>query len=199
MKEFNERYQPNYNGFFSMVENIADELNERKNRFDKSDLLEQCFEQITDRRIKWVDLEGCDHIDAENGTKFEMKSQKFCIYTQKGSLKKNTSAIKLTNTLQNKEDRVLKATSDWLLIVDTGNENSYSVAIISYKKVVEKYSKKLKDGFECQIPISELTFLIIPSQVSVCTVECESYSEKKRRLQSEYVNTFLNKNKSLIV
>ena len=123
-----------------------------------------------------------------------MKSQKFCLYTDKGNLKKKTTAIKLTNTLQNKEDRVLKATSDWLLVVDTGNENSYSVAIISYKEVVEKYAKRLKDGFECQIPISELTFLRIPSQVSVSIIkECKSYSEEKRRLQSEYINTFLNK------
>ncbi len=194
MKGFNKRYQPNYNGFFSMVENIADELNDRKNRFDKSDLLEQCFEQITDGRIKWIDEEGCDHIDEKSGTKFEMKSQKFCLYTAKGNLKKKTTAIKLTNTLQNKEDRVLKATSDWLLVVDTGNENSYSVAIISYKDVVEKYAKKLKDGFECQIPISELVFLRIPSQVSVSIVkECKSYSEEKRRLQAEYIDTFLNK------
>lgn len=196
MRGFNIRYQPNYNGFFSMIDNIADDLNERKNRFDKSDLLEQCFEQITDGRIRWVDLEGCDHIDEESGTKFEMKSQKFCLYTKTGSLKKKTtSALKLTNTLQNGENKVLKATSDWLIIVDTGNEKSYSVAIISYKKVVDKYSEKLDDGFKCQIPISELIFLAIPSQISLSIVECKSYSEEKRRLQSEYIDAFLNKTK----
>tara|TARA_R110002153_G_scaffold213997_1_gene366585 strand:+ start:3553 stop:4137 length:585 start_codon:yes stop_codon:yes gene_type:complete len=193
MKGFGKKYQPNYNGFFSMVDNIADELNERKNRFDKSDLLEQCFEQITGGRIKWVDEKGYDHIDAEDGTKFEMKSQKFCLYTKKGFLKDKTSKIKLTNTLQNTDNKVLEPTSDWLLIVDTGNKNSYSVAIISYEDVVGKYSKELKDGFECQIPISELVFLSIPSQITLTKGTYKSYSEEKRRLQSEYIENFLNK------
>jgi hypothetical protein len=193
MKGFNVKYQPNYNGFFSMIENIADELNERKNRFDKSDLLEQCFEQITEGRIKWVDEKGYDHIDTEDGIKFEMKSQKFCLYTKKGHLKDKTSKIKLTNTLQNTDNKVLEPTSDWLLIVDTGSKDSYSVAIVSYKDVVSKYSKELKDGFECQIPISELVFLSVPSQVSLSKGEHKSYSEEKRRLQSEYIENFLNK------
>jgi|TARA_R110002020_G_scaffold329463_2_gene545288 hypothetical protein len=48
--------------FFSVVEAIGDGLDDRKSRFDKSDLLEQALEEVTDDgSIQWVDKIGWDH------------------------------------------------------------------------------------------------------------------------------------------
>ena len=44
-----------------MVYNIGDELNTRKNRFDKSDILELAVETFSDGKIIHVDKQGGDH------------------------------------------------------------------------------------------------------------------------------------------
>jgi len=190
MSNFNSRYKPNYSEFFSMIEHISDDLNDRKNRFDKSDLIEMGFGIATG--LSWVDRIGYDLQDSENKEKFELKSQKHCLYTKKGFLKKNTSKIKLTNTLQNSDKKRIKASADWLVLVDTGNSNSYSIAIIKYKDVVENYTEEVSDGFTCQIPISELLFLTIPSQITLTEQKSVGYSHEKKTLQMKYVKSFLN-------
>lgn len=184
---FNSKYKINYNNFFSMVEEIGPDLNDRKNRFDKADLLESAVEANSAKRLMWVDQLGYDHIDID-GIKFECKSQANCIYTKNGKLKEKTATLKLTNTLQKSINKKLEATADYLLIIDTGSDKSYSMGIISYKEVVSKYAKQLPDGFSCQIPMHKLTLLIDPKNVKIKKLlNSISYSEEKKRLQREFV------------
>tara|TARA_B100000029_G_C17257664_1_gene845158 strand:- start:69 stop:278 length:210 start_codon:yes stop_codon:yes gene_type:complete len=52
----------NWDSFFSLVEMVGADLDDRKNRFDKSDLLEQALQEHThDDSIQWVDKIGWDH------------------------------------------------------------------------------------------------------------------------------------------
>jgi len=53
--------QVEWSKFFDMVYNIGDELNTRKNRFDKSDILELAVETFSDGKIIHVDKQGWDH------------------------------------------------------------------------------------------------------------------------------------------
>ena len=62
---FNNLYNPDWNSFFSMVEHIGPELNDRKNRFDKADLIEAALEKATNGRLSWVDDIGFDNHDKE--------------------------------------------------------------------------------------------------------------------------------------
>lgn len=191
-QQFDAKYNMDCQRFFEMIHHMGPDLNSRKNRFDKADLIEHALEVGTSSRLRWVDELGYDLIDSVDETKFESKSQKFCLYTKTGKKKSKTTELKLTNTLQNSLEKKLDCTSDHLLIVDTGSPKSYAIAIISYSTVVEKYSTQKSDGFSCQIPIDELTFLFEPGDFLIRNVgDFSRYSDEKKRLQREFVNRFM--------
>ena len=51
-----------WNKYVTLVDTIGDELDERKLRFDKSDLLERSLELFSNNELVYVNLEGVDHI-----------------------------------------------------------------------------------------------------------------------------------------
>ncbi len=190
-KIFDQTYSPDYNRFFTMVRHVGDDLNSRKNRFDKADLFEAGLSAMTGGKLEWEDQIGYDLINPETHEKFEFKSQKNCLYTRTGKRKQSrTSKIKLTNTLTKKKNKELKATADYLIIADTA---SFAMAIISYDDVVEKYSQEKSDGWECQIPLDKMEFLFVPGDfiANTPTQHIESYAETKSRAQQEYVKKFM--------
>ena len=180
-----------YDKFFSFVDHIGNELNERKLRFDKSDLIEQAIAYFSDNQLIWVDKKGYDHVDL-NGNRYEAKSQQKCLYTATGNRKKESTAkIKLANTLQRGQNKQLNKTAEHLLIVDTGGPLQYSMATCSFETAM-KYSKELPDGFECQIPMSELTFFCHPEDVVIRpNMDIKSYRDIKREIQRDYINAFM--------
>jgi len=188
-KLFDARYNPKYDNFFSMIEHIGPELNDRKSRFDKADIIEAGLESATNGRLIWKDNIGYDNYDAKNDVKFEVKSQGNSLYTPKGNLKRKTTAIKLTNTLQKSStNKKLYCTADYLIMIDS---KQFAMAIIPYKEVVEKWAEEQSDGFSCQIPIKHLTFLRTPEEyVKIIKENAVSYAEQKRKLQQEYVGTW---------
>lgn len=188
---FDKRYSPQYDNFFSMIEHIGPELNDRKSRFDKADIIEAGLEDATGKKLLWKDNIGYDNYDLENDVKFEVKSQGYSLFTPKGKLKSKTAAIKLTNTLQKSStNKKLDCTADYLIIIDS---KQFAMAIIPYEDVVKKYSKELPDGFSCQIKTSALTFLRTPEEYGrVMREGVASYAQEKRRLQKEYVSVWFN-------
>lgn len=184
-----------WNSFFTMIKDIGGQLNSRKLRFDKADLVESALEKASGGRLKWVDEEGCDHVDRETNDRYEVKTMHACLYTKKGVPKPNrtTKSLKLTNTLSQREDLKLNNTSDYLLIIDT-NPDGFSAAIVDYKLVVEKYSTQVKDGFTCAIPYDDMQFLIRPGDITLHSTRkvIKSYAEEKANLQREYVSGFFN-------
>jgi|GEM_PF-4776141 len=193
MKNFNKIYQFDYNGFFSMIEKMGDDLNTPSLRFLKGRAIEIGLCQATDFRLIHIDTTGCDLQDSKTKEDFESKSQKYCLYTRTGKLKRKTSTIKLTNTLQKGQNKSLKCSSDWLIITDTGSELSYSMAIISYKEVVDNYSKEVNDGFTCQIPMDKLTFLVKPEEIELFEIPDAASAKKEidealKRLTAAFFN-----------
>ncbi len=190
-EKFNKKYTPKYSEFFSLIKDMGPDLNSRKNRFDKSDLIEQAFAEATNNKLIWKDDLGYD-LEDKDGLKIEVKSMENALYSKTGILKQKTKKMKLTNTLQNSaKDKKLEKTADIFMIVDTGNENSYSAAIIDYGTVINKYSQEVSDGFTCQPPIKSLTFLVRPSELKLKLNEnVERYSDVKSRIQKEYVSSF---------
>ncbi len=189
--QFDSRYRPRYDEFFKLLAHIGDSLNSRKDRFDKADLIEAGLAAATGNRMQWVDKQGYDLEDSETGLRFECKSQKYVFRTAKsGKQRKSgkTSRIKLTNTLQQGEKKRLEATADYLLLIDTGH---LMMGIIPYTAVVNKYSRELKDGFECEIPLEKITILHGASSGQMGLSESSlSYKEEKVKLLERYVGGF---------
>lgn len=187
-EEFYKRYEPDCDKLFTMIDHVGPELNSRKNRFDKADLFEAGIEFATGGKLSWADEIGYDLRDPATGLKYEAKSQANCLYTPKGVLKKETTEIKLSNSLSQNVDHKPSDEADYLLILDS---KTYALAIISYKKVLENYMTSKLDGFTCKIPTSALTFLVRPSEVALQGTESVlSYAEEKRILQERYVSQF---------
>ena len=187
--EFEQRFRPRWNEFFTMVDHIGPELNSRKNRFDKADLFEAALQEATGGVLKWVDEVGYDLIDSSTGDKYEAKSQGNCLYSPRGALKPQAGVIKLSNSLSKDPNHKPTEDADFLLIVDS---KSYSAAIIPYAEVLEKYTTSLPDGFTCKIPSSALTFLTTPSEITLQGTESMvlSYATAKRNLQEQCVSAF---------
>jgi hypothetical protein len=189
-KTFDSSYSLCYNSLFNMLKHVGDELNDRKNRFDKSDLIESMLEMASQGRLMWVDEIGFDHI-SRRGVKFEVKSQKFALFTEKGTKKKRSKKLKLTNTLSNAEVKKINSTADYLIIVDSG---AMAMAIMPYREVVNDFTKEVKDGFVCQVPSQSLEYLWYPTDNKPTPqVAVRSYADSKMKLMKEYTQQFLQK------
>ena len=186
-QQFDEWYQFRYEQLFNMVSDIGDSLNDRKNRFDKADLLEAGIEYASGGLLKWVDQIGYDNFDEAQNLKFEVKSAKNALFTATGRDKEKTPNIKLTNTLQQADKKKINITADYLLIVDTDQN---SIGIIQYSEVAEKYLIEKKDGFACQIPIEAITILYDGRKYSPVPQKQKTYREVKMKAQSDYVGRF---------
>ena len=182
----------NWNKFFSVVDVTGDSLNERKNRFEKSDLFEQALDVCSDGQMKWVDEVGHDHI--YNMVKIEMKSQQHCLYTKTGNLKKKVGSIKLMNSLGDASGRTFDdvVRFDHLLIVDTGDDGSYSAAMIHRDDIDPSCLCYEKDGVTLKgVPIKKVSFIIRPEDVGLIDYPgVESYGDAKRNYQREYLERF---------
>ena len=186
-QQFDEQYQFQYEPFFNMVSNIGDSLNRKKDLLDKADLLEAGIEHASSGLLKWVDQKGYDNFDERRNLKFEVKSQKKALFSATGRNKKKTAIIKLTNTLQQAENKKINITADYLIIVDTQQN---SMGIIQYSEVVEKYTIEKKDGFACQIPIEAITMLYDGRKYAATPYNQQTYKEAKMKAQSDYVGSF---------
>ena len=193
-----------WESFFRMVHCLGDELNSKKNRFDKADILENALALMSNENIKWVDAVGWDH---EAGRKkIEMKSQRFSLKTKTGKLKNNVSNIKLMNSLGSAKGRrpsdVIRF--DILLIVDTGNDNSYSVGYINgAEDTITDYLDFKTDGVVLKnFPMSKVKFVYDDSQSRSLGISQNnanfksnknsfSYSNEKRKMQEEFIKGFI--------
>ena len=181
--------------FFKMVDHIGDDLNSKKNRFDKADILEHSLDLMTGGKIKWVDEVGWDHeIGKSHPIKLEMKSQKFCLKTKKGKYKTKVNDIKLMNSLGSALGRKVSDIRkfDVLLIVDTGNCESYSVASIDASQITKRYLDFKTDGVILKgFPIDKVKFIHEHEYFSSSIIEDSSYSVDKRNMQKKFIERFI--------
>jgi hypothetical protein len=188
--QFNKDFSLDFNRLFSMIDHTGNELNSRKNRFDKADLIEASIQEYSSGRLSWVDMEGHDHRCPKTGRKFEAKSQKHLLYTATGNLKPKTKIVKLSNTLSQDPNAQFASDFDFLILLDTGTHLSYSIAIISKSRLAPYLVRKL-DGWVAQIPTDELEFVCTPDDIQLARDTASlSYAETKKLLQKQYVAQF---------
>jgi len=84
---------------------------------------------------------------------------------------------------------------DDLLLVDTGNTNTFSAAIISKNRMTQYADEWLTfkdDGVTGQFPLEELEFIVCPTDISTAEEAPEglTYKELKKNAQTEYLERF---------
>lgn len=152
--------------FVNYVYSLGDQLNENQNRFNKGKVLELCVQQYSDGSLKYVGdkQNGCDFLinneEFEN-VRLEMKFIEYGLITPKRqNIPKFSKQIKLMSSNgTNKHTQLPDSYADYLMVV-TKN----SGAIIDKKKL-NKCIRMNGDGIIAEIPISDMFFIFIPSDV----------------------------------
>jgi hypothetical protein len=176
-----------WNKYVSLVKAIGDELNERKLRFDKSDLLERSLELFSNQELAYVNLEGVDHI-GPNGTMIEMKFTEGSLFTRKTKKKKKfVSDLQLMNSRGSSEGRTLPGGyADFLLICDTD-----SAAIIAKEDLIQ-FVVDAGDGLKTsKMPSNMVQYVFVPGEYKPQDLaESVSYKDAKMKMQRDFLAQF---------
>jgi len=176
-----------WNKYVTLVHTIGDELNERKLRFDKSDLLERSLELFSNGDLVYVNLEGVDHIGPE-GTMIEMKFTEGSLFTKKTKKqKKHVSDLQLMNSRGSSAGRTLPSSyADYLLICDVD-----SAALISKKELLP-YVIDAGDGLKTsKLPSNLVQYVFVPGQYKPLDLaESISYKDAKMKMQRDFLAKF---------
>lgn len=171
----------NWKAFFSFLENEInndDALNTSTGRFKKEEMISLAIQEFSNNKLKYVNQQGYDFITS-SGDKIEWKTQKFCLLTKKGKSKKtnSTNQIKLINTLAQDSSRA-EMKFDYLVIMDTGNFNSYCVYVVDKKTIIDNNMlKAVSDGVVIKLPLDKLSCVIDNKTISSYDLVVEKKSD----------------------
>ena len=176
-----------WNKYVTLVDQIGDELNERKLRFDKSDLFEKALELFSNQDLQYVNQEGVDHI-GPNGITIEMKYSDGCLFTSKKKQpKKHVSDLQLMNSRGSSEGRTLpESYAQFLLICDKD-----AVAVISKMDLIP-YVVDAGDGLKTsKLPSEKVEYVFKPGEYKpVKLEESRSYLQAKMNMQQAFLSQF---------
>ena len=176
-----------WNKYVTLVDQIGDELNERKLRFDKSDLFEKALELFSDQDLQYVNQEGVDHIGPD-GVTIEMKYSDGCLFTSKKKQpKKHVSDLQLMNSRGSSEGRTLpESYAQFLLICDKD-----AVAVISKMDLIP-YVVDAGDGLKTsKLPSSSVQYVFKPGEYKPLKLEeSRSYLQAKMNMQQAFLSQF---------
>jgi hypothetical protein len=167
----------NWNRYFILVSAIGNTLNSHKDRFDKSDLLEQSIESYSDGKIQWINLIGRD-LQLMDGRTLEMKFMGGCFRGKNGRTRKCIPNIRLMNSLGTCSHSSLPPDyADFLLLSD-----STTVGIVD-RSTLAMYVKAKGDGLSAErVPYSCFAIVANAGHVGIPIIPFD-YLESKRRMQ----------------
>lgn len=174
----------NYQAYARLTDSLGDQLNERKDRFDKSDIIEQSLDVYSNGRLQWVDDIGRDHIDTQYNFDLEFKYGHDSIYTKK----KKTKAVvkvKLKNSLGTHKGVEVSDPADYYLI---GQQDA--IAILSWEEI-KPYLVPVPDGIEAHIPFEVLRFIFTPSDIHTMEPVPVNYKKIKAEAQRKLIESVL--------
>jgi hypothetical protein len=169
--------------WFSVVNQLGDQCNGRKDRFDKADILEQAIEICSNEKLRWVDGIGRDHHDTELNLDIEFKFSKKALFSEKTKKPTKTVKMKIKNSLGETKSTKIADPADYYMFAQ-GN----AVGIISYTEMLP-YLKIVGDGLATEIPNDKITYIIEPKDCETLATnpECMNYKERKRAMQREFI------------
>jgi hypothetical protein len=176
----------NHNAYSTLIAGIGTQLNDRKDRFDKSDIIEQAVAVYSGDRLAWVDLIGRDHVDTETGFDLEFKYVSDGLFTKVQKLPKEFVTVKLKNNLGKHKGITVDHPADFYMI---GQQDA--IAIISWKDI-KNYLVAVPDGIEARIPFDALSFIFDFNDIDYGKALIETnYKEIKMMAQKKLIETFL--------
>ena len=176
----------NRNAYSTLISEMGTQLNDRKDRFDKSDIIEQAVAVYSGDRLAWVDLIGRDHVDSVTGFDLEFKYVSDGLFTKVQKLPKEIVTVKLKNNLGAHKGTTVDNPADFYMI---GQQDA--IAIISWEDIKE-HLVAVSDGIEAKIPFDKLSFIFKCEDVDYSddTIECD-YKQIKMDAQRTLIETFL--------
>ena len=170
------------NRYSKLIVSLGPQLNDRKDRFDKADIIEQSLEVYSNNRLHWVDDIGRDHRDVETNIDLEFKYMSNGLFTATGK-PKNLIKVKLKNSLGANKGVNIDNPADYYML---GQENA--IALISSDDI-KPFLVSVADGIEAHIPFEKLEFIFRPEDVFVdCTIDV-SYKKEKRAMQRKLIES----------
>jgi hypothetical protein len=170
----------NLDDYTNLVAALGTQLNSPKDRFDKSDIIEQCIDVYSNGRLSWVDEVGRDHRDTELNVDLEFKYVTNGMFTPLKREKKVVK-VKLKNSLGSNKGVMIDHPADFYMI---GQQDS--IAIISWDDV-KPFLVSVPDGIEGHIPFAALTFLMKPTnKVQLDTMNLD-YKTVKAQAQRKII------------
>jgi len=169
--------------YASLIKTLGDELNDRKDRFDKSDIIEQSLEIYSGGRLKWVDDIGRDNHDIVRGFDLEFKYHSNVLFTEKRKEKRKVIKIKLKNSLGKHKGTTVNNPADFYLF---GQEDS--IALISWTDI-KPYLVAVSDGIESHVPHDKLSFIFLPEEVTVSMTSTINYKQVKSEAQRKLIES----------
>lgn len=173
--------------YATLVQSVGNQLNGRKDRFDKSDVIERCLQVYTDGRLKWVDDEGRDFVDTKYGYDVEFKYEADMLFTKVRKDRRDPNP-RLHNSLGTNEKDELPNPAEFYLL---GQQDAIGVVSYDVFKDESKRSRLVRNGdaFIGDIYAEDVAFLFRPEDVGdVETVEVD-YKERKMRMQMELIES----------
>jgi len=168
--------------YATLISSLGKTLNSRKDRFDKSDIIEQSLEVYSDNRLIWVDDVGRDHYDSITGYDIEFKYQGNLLFTKSGK-KRNIVKVKLKNSLGKHKGIAISDPADFYMF---GQENA--IAIISWEEI-KQYLVAVPDGIEAHVPHDSLKFVFLPHEVTVSINNQIDYKQLKAEAQRKLIES----------
>lgn len=170
------------NRYTKLVLSLGNQLNDRKDRFDKADIIEQSIEVYSNDRLMWVDDIGRDHVDTQTGLDLEFKYMTDGLFTKTGKEKKNIK-VKLKNSLGENKGTSIEDPADFYIL---GQQNA--MAIISWEDI-NPYLVSVSDGIEAHIPFDAVEFIFRPEDVNASELVEVSYKAQKRKMQRQLIES----------
>lgn len=171
----------NISRYYRLVNGLGPQLNDRKSRFDKSDIIEQSIDIYSNGTFKWVDQEGYDLFDAEQNVKIEVKYEDHGLFTNKRNNKAYIQ-YKIKNTLKELTTPTLSNPADYYLFLELNG-----MALISYKDMEEYLLiTKAKDGITSKIPFGKAV-LFSQNDKKESNELLINYKNEKHKLQRKII------------
>ena len=163
-----------WNSVFRCIKSYGDTLNPAHLRTLKGVLNERLI-CTTSNNFKHINQEY-DVFDVSANWRLELKGMNGCLYTKKNGLRENTLNIKIKNVQGDKKSKLdpdkmfddVVSNFDYLLVIDTKNEHTYSAAMISSQdlRLFADYSAT-DDGCKVKIPLSKMQILCEPCDLNI--------------------------------
>lgn len=173
--------------YATLVQSVGDQLNGRKDRFDKSDVIERCLQVYTDERLKWVDDKGRDFVDTKLGLDIEFKYEENALFTEVRKDSRDPN-LRLINNLGERNQIDPDELADFFVV---GGEDS--MGVISRERIFDD-NRPSKLKFDADVVMGDFYFediviMFRPSDVGEIETVDVDYKKRKMEMQMELIES----------